>query len=145
MLGGSAMTSDGISSEDWDHVHELAVAVVNADADEDTHRDRLFAFLEALVRKYGELPSLLATRADYSDDRRESERLLLRAFDFAVARADRANIREVSLSLADLYATEFSQMDDARRWLEIASEYIRPGNNSDQVEYERIRDLVRGR
>lgn len=76
------MTSDGISSEDWAKVRELAVALANASDDEDEpHRERVRAYPRELVSKYGQLPSIVATQADYADDPGESERLLLRAFD----------------------------------------------------------------
>ena len=137
------MTSDGISNEDWDQVHELVLDVVNAsDADSDQNLDRLFGFLRTLEAKYGERPSILATQADYALDRRESERLLLRAFDLALASGDGPNIREISLSLAELYATDLKQLGDAIRWLEVAGAYIRPESEADRLEYERIQSSI---
>jgi len=137
------MTSDGISSEDWDEVHELALAVVNAPDDEsDRHREQIFACLRRLIAKYGELPSILATQADYVDDPAESERLYLRAFDLAQARDDRPNICEISLSLADFYASDVRRLRDAFHWLEIANAYIRPDSDMDRLEYEGIEQAI---
>lgn len=73
-------TSDGISSEDWDKVHELAVEIVNAgDAQSEVHRSQLLIYLDQLEKKYGELPSILATRADYVAELKHKEALLKRA------------------------------------------------------------------
>lgn len=133
------MTSDGISSQDWDQVHELALALANARDDEDApYRERLLTYLRELISKYGELPSLLATQADYTGDSHESERLLLRAFDLAVGIQDRSNLREISLSLADLYLSDLHQWRPASRWLEIANAYIEPTSEIDRSEYDRI-------
>jgi len=65
------MTPDGISTEDWDRVHEIAVEVVNASAIEDDvlcehHTQRLFGILDELESVYGRIPSVLATRADFT-------------------------------------------------------------------------------
>jgi hypothetical protein len=63
-------TPDGITTEDWDRVHDLALEVVNlsAEGDEagsDAAKIQLRELLDDLQEKYGPLPSLLATRADY--------------------------------------------------------------------------------
>lgn len=137
------MTSDGISSEDWGAVHELALAAANAPDDEsERHREQLFACLRKLTSKYGELPSILATQADYLGDPGESERLLLRAFDLALTRRDRSNTLEIALSLADLYASHLPRIGDASRWLEIANAYIDPASEIDRIEYKHIEETI---
>jgi hypothetical protein len=138
------MTSDGISTEDWDQIHELAIQVANAeDDDEDRYRGRLLAYLRNLTLKYGERPSILATEADYVDEPQESERLFLRAFDLAVSRHDTANTRAIALSLANLYAREFRDLVAAPRWLEIAHEYLEPHHEVEWREYRRIEESIR--
>jgi len=67
------MTRDGISTEEWDRVHTVAVDIVNASAIEDSvlcshHTERLFDILDELEAIYGRIPSILDTRADYTDD-----------------------------------------------------------------------------
>lgn len=67
------MTPDGISTEEWDRVHEVAVDIVNASAIRDDvlcahHTQRLFDILDALETIHGRIPSILDTRADYTDD-----------------------------------------------------------------------------
>ena len=131
------MTSDGISTEDWDRVHELAVDVANSADEEDQPREELLRFLEQLRSKYGELPSILATQADYTDDPRAAELLLLRAFDLSLTRGDSENLRETSLSLANLYV-DLRDLVAASRWLDVAAAQLRPGNESDRWEYELI-------
>ena len=72
------MTSDGISDADWDVVHALAVEIVNASESEAAVRTTaaLLCHLDTLEQKYGALPSILATRADYVEDAGERLRLL---------------------------------------------------------------------
>lgn len=137
------MTSDGISSEDWGKVHDLALAAVNASHDEsDRCREQMLVYLRELVSKYGELPSILATQAVYVDDPAESERLFLRAFDLALARDDLSNVLEISLSLADHYASDWLRLGDASRWLEIAKAYIGPDSDESRQEYEDIEEAI---
>ena len=67
------MTPDGISAEDWDRVAEAACQIVNASAMDDEilcahHTCALFEILDELESQYGRIPSILATRADFSDD-----------------------------------------------------------------------------
>lgn len=67
------MTPDGISTEEWDRVHVVAVDIVNASAMEDDvlcahHTERLLDILDGLEAIYGKIPSILDTRADYTDD-----------------------------------------------------------------------------
>jgi hypothetical protein len=123
---GMGKTSDGIAATDWDRVHELALAVVNADdsLDEESHRRELLKYLDELTSKYGELPSLLATCADYIDDRVEAERLLLRAFEVAKSIDDTRNLCEISLSLADLYTSDRRRRVAARVWLDRARAHM---------------------
>jgi hypothetical protein len=87
------VTSDGISGEDWDVLHGLAVELVNAaDGDDEAAcRATLMRYLDRLAAKYGERPSILATRADYTQDAETKERLLRRAYDLAEARGDAQN------------------------------------------------------
>jgi hypothetical protein len=67
------MTRDGISTVEWDRVHAVAVDIVNATGIEDDvlcahHTERLFDILDELEAIYGRIPSILDTRADYTDD-----------------------------------------------------------------------------
>ncbi len=122
-------------------MHELAVAIVNAEEDspeENSYRTQLLNYLDELTGKYGELPSLLATRADYIDDPIETERLLLRASELAAHIGDTRNVCEVALSLADLYATERLRSVAARAWLEKARAHMSPDDESRWASSRRI-------
>ena len=71
------MTPDGISTEDWDRVHKGAIDIVNASAIEDDvlhshYTERLFDLLSELEVCYGRIPEILATRADFTDNRAEA-------------------------------------------------------------------------
>lgn len=67
------MTPDGVSTEDWGLVHEAVLEIVNASAIDDEvlcahYTERLFDFLSELEERYGRIPAILATRADFTDD-----------------------------------------------------------------------------
>jgi hypothetical protein len=84
-------TPDGITTEDWDRVHELALDVVNlsAEGDEaasDAAKLQLRELVDDLQEKYGPLPSLLATRADYVERVEDREYWLTAAYEQAAAR-----------------------------------------------------------
>jgi hypothetical protein len=112
------MTSDGIATEDWDQVHELALAVVNLSGEGDvaaSHRAPLCLaeLLDDLQEKYGPLPSLFATRADYLDKFEDRGYWHLAAYKQAVERGDAKNPASISESLAPLYV-------ESLRWKEAA-------------------------
>ena len=102
-------TSDGISTDDWDTVHELSLKIVNAEAEAEAniYTRQLLQYLDELDAKYGGLPSILATRADYLADylmdRTEREALLIQAYILAEALNDTLNMKETEDSLAELY------------------------------------------
>ena len=135
------MTSDGISTQDWDRVHELAVDVVNSGEQDKEARNDLLGYLQQLKSKYGALPSILATEAEYTDDPRVAEALFLRAFDLSVTRGDTENLREIALSLANFYM-DSRDFTAASQWLEVAAAQLRPGNESDRSEFELIVKLL---
>jgi hypothetical protein len=138
------MTSDGISHQDWDRVHELALAIVNASdaASEKKCRRKLFDYLDVLTTKYGELPSLLATRADYVEDRRVSESLLRQAFTNAVNLGDRKNCLYIALDLAEMYLEDFPSRPTASNWLTSAREFLNAGDKSDWERYRQLASAI---
>jgi hypothetical protein len=133
------VTSDGISEKDWDRVHELAVEIVNAGEGEegDEQTAELLSYLDRLEEKYGVLPSILATRADYVEDSRESLALLRRAYDLARERQDYRNMLYVASSLVSLNIERFRNADEAERWLRAFEEALKyAGGESDIREQE---------
>lgn len=133
-------TPDGISTDDWDGVHSLAVEIVNADEDSAKKcRARLLKYLDGLEEKYGELPSILATRADYAKDSRVKERLLKRAYALACARSDAHNALYSAHSLAELYIEDLRDAPDGRKWLEHMKQLLSQVDDSSFAEeYARL-------
>lgn len=139
-------TSDGISSKDWDFVHELAVDIVNAtDEERDEIRSRLLGHLDRLQRKYGDLPSILATQADYVDDVSQREQLLTRAYTLAASLHDALNELEIAQSLAELYVETLKEPQKAADWLKRLKLHVHEsGKARDKREYDRLRGALRG-
>ena len=137
-------TPDGIETAEWDVVQGLAVDVVNASDEHKAHHVRqLLDYLDVLEFKYGPLPSILATRADYLDaDDPAREELLLRAQSIAAANDDAANQVYVAQSLAELYL-EKGNLQNADHWLTRMRECLFARNDDDFSEYERLRALYR--
>jgi hypothetical protein len=113
-------TPDGISNDDWNRVRELATDLINAthtDA-EPACRNQLMGYLADLESQYGELPSILATRADFTDDDRARQALLHRAYALASARGDAINALYVAHSLAEHYIQDVKSIPGGRKWLD---------------------------
>ena len=138
-------TSDGITSEDWDPVHDFALDIVNGDGDEcETLKCALLTYLDSLQIKYGELPSILATRADYVNNLEQKEQLLSRAYVLAEARQDIRNQFEIAHSLAELYIDDFEDPTAGSKWLGRLRRHSEDtGDASRRAEYERLRKQVR--
>jgi predicted DNA-binding protein len=138
-------TPDGISTEDWDIVHELALDIVNTDGNEcEQFKARLLKYLDQLQEKYGDLPSILGTRADYVDDVRQKEQLLTNAYVLAEACEDHLNELEIAHSLAELYVETLKDGRKASKWLEHLRRHVnQTGSSRDRQEYERLREGFR--
>ena len=111
-------TRDGITTEEWDIVHGLAVDIVNASGERELqYRQQLLWYLETLEQKYGPLTSILATRADYLDDDDPArEALLVRAHATAASNDDATNVVETAQSLVEMFL-ERRQLSEADAWL----------------------------
>lgn len=124
------MTPDGISSDDWNRVRELAAEIVNLsgadryEASDQVARE-LVEFLVALENKYGPLPSLLATRADYVESAAEREHLLLAGYRESERRGDIKNQGWIAHSLASHYVEGVPDDGEGERWLLIAEKHLR--------------------
>ena len=132
------MTSDGIATQDWDRVHELALEVVNSSGEGDIGASdqaslRLNGLLDELQEKYGPLPSLLATRADYSDRFEDREYWYLAAYRQATERGDLKNLMLISESLASLYV-ENNRWEDAADWVGLLEQHLVACPDSDHAE-----------
>lgn len=97
------------------------------------HRIRFIRFLDALRKKYGDLPNLLAMRADMMD--RDSAKLpyLTRAYRGAATRHDR---REMVLS-----AHSIAEINFARRRFDLATPWVKRLRHN--LTYSRDRDWAK--
>lgn len=140
-------TSDGISSEDWDVVHDLALEAVDASVtaagETSLVHTRLLEWLDHLETKYGRLVSILATRADYlaeNDPRRES--LLLEAYRLAERDGDVSNLVELSHSLTEYYLS-WGHADQAAAWFHRFESYVATSPDAFlKAESRRFRDRL---
>ena len=126
----TTVTSDGISTDDWSLVHELALEVVNLsaagdDAASNAASVRLLWLLDTLQEKYGPLPSLLATRADYVDRPEDREYLLLKAYEQARLISDWKNLVSIAESLASFYIEHRSDYRNGAHWLGALEENLK--------------------
>jgi hypothetical protein len=135
------MTSDGIVDDDWDRIRELAVDVVNASADGDdsVERTRLFEGLDRLEQVYGRLPSIVATRGDFTESPAERVELLREAFELATRRGDAINEVHIADSLARTYVEDLRDRDNGRLWLDVLARCLRlAGDEIDISGYEAL-------
>jgi len=138
-------TADGISSEDWDAIHEMSLKIVNAEAEAERniHTKHLLQFLDELDDKYGVLPSILATRADYVADDDEKASYLRQAYALAEAIDDKIDMREIAHSLAELYIEDLKQITEGRDWLErLRNQLKHSTEESLKNELERLQALL---
>lgn len=143
------MTPDGISTEDWDRVHELALEVVNASGEGEEAASaaavvRLRELLDDLQERYGPLPSLLATRADYIHDApEEREYWLTAAYEQAQKRCDVKNLVWIAASLATLYVDDLRDPTRGAQWLTLLEEHVRVSHDdSEAKEAVRLRAIL---
>ena len=137
-------TSDGISSKDWEIVADLAARIANAACAENERAgnaatQELFAHLVRLERKYGRLPSILATRADYAEDMSQKVSLLEEAWRLAQNRQDIRNLVFIASSLAEVFLTELKDYQKGRKWL--GELEIALGNHWGDDEYAQVIEL----
>ena len=99
-------TSDGISDAEWDVVRFHSESIVDADSNDIESGilvRRLLDELDKLKNKYGRLPSILGTEADYVDDEIAQLSLLKEAFVSASEMSDAANKVYIATSLVEFY------------------------------------------
>ena len=144
-------TPNGVPKEYWDKVHDLALAyanetVVGAPERAERARQRMLRLLNALEKKFGERPSLLATRSDYVIPTAYRERLLLRAFTLARTRRDGANRVFVSSSLASFYIEDVGNVAEGEKWLaELESALGVHPDETERRTWRNLAKLVRGK
>ena len=115
------MTSDGITKSDWDKLRALAAQLANAACADDKvlynrYREDLLEYLNQLKAKYGDLPSIIATQADYTNRVREKKRLLKRALRRAEEIDDLKNQILIAESLEEFHKEEVLDRAEAAAW-----------------------------
>jgi hypothetical protein len=113
-------TSDGISEKDWNLIINLAEDVVEltgGDLDSRLAKKRLIRALARLELKYGRIPSILSTKADYVDDEKIKLSLLKEAYLGACELSDFKNRVFISSTITELYV-EVSDQIRARYWID---------------------------
>lgn len=135
------MTPDGISTEDWKKVVQVACSLTNALLREEAEpvlncQSQLGEVLDELETRYGRLPSILATRADFSECPEEAMALLREALQLAT---DRLSIR---LSLQSLLSLQLAtggpreSVAENLAWLEKVTE----GDEDDRAQLAELRE-----
>jgi hypothetical protein len=136
------MTSDAISDEDWEPVRELAEKVAGVAECDDKLREKysaeLLKYLTVLESKYGEMPSILATKADYVSSPSVRLSLLKLAFNRAKAIGDNKNATYISSSLAETYV-ELGDKEASENWLQELENAL--GDYWDDDEYKTYSQL----
>ena len=120
-------TSDGINDDDWDQIHHDAAAIVEASSgglDTSLLTSRLMDQLSYLEEKYGRLPSLLATRADFIEDETLTRALLKEAYITALELEDDINAKEICLSIFESYRELDSDHPLGSFWAELLRSHL---------------------
>jgi hypothetical protein len=142
------MRSAGISKKEWDEVVDLSARIANATIAADDALAKLFVtrllrILDSLELKHGRLPSILATRADYTDDARKKIALFEEAWRLGTEREDRSNLVMIASSLAELHIEELNDASTGARWLaRLETALENHWDDSEYQELQRLRNLV---
>jgi hypothetical protein len=96
--------------------------------------------LDVLEKRYGTLPSILATRADFIEGDRERLRLLQAAFISASALHDTKNQLCIASSLAEHFA-ERKCTKSASKWLKVGQGLLK--ENFDRYESKNLSDVAK--
>ena len=129
-------TSDGINKEDWKEIEELAEEIVSADDEHlaKKYTEDIIAKLNNLQTKYGDLPSILSTKADYIDNISKALILFKKAYEVAQSMDDKKNLTFISSSLAQKYIEELEDNKCGKIWLDELR--INLNNYYDDYEFE---------
>ena len=142
------MTSDGIHESDWTRVEDLAAEVAHHTVEDRPEQAsaaeaRLLQLLNELEARYGKLPSILATRADYVEDFSECLANLQEAYGLALNTNDAPNCTFIAASLATTFIDEAANYEVGGRWLaELSGCLTRHWDDSEHQEYLRLRAIL---
>ena len=131
------MTPDGIPAPEWDHVHDLAVGVANAAMQDDAvlsdaKTEEMLCYLRELRIRYGDLPSILGTLGDYTDDEAHRYDLYARAVAEARRMGDDKNLMILLQSILELECLDRDKQAFWKRQLEVARVETNAGPNDEE-------------
>ncbi len=137
-------TSDGIFDVDWDEIEKISFSIASAIEKGDNSTvlvEKLFNKLDFLEDKYGKLPSITATRADYTDCPLKQLSLLKEAYASSLEINDKKNMAYISASIAEFYMENDAYQDKVRFWASIFLSYIETlAKNDEYLNF--VRDEV---
>lgn len=112
-------TSDGISKDDWCRVEACAEDIaISSESGLDCSllMSNMLRVLDDLKSRYGRLPSILATEADYVNNKVVELSLLKEAYASACEIGDIKNLAFIAASLAEYYLEEAIDVRKAKFW-----------------------------
>jgi hypothetical protein len=142
------MTPDGIIRRDWSLVESLAIKLAQAICSEQKALERkyiqkLLLLLDKLESKYGTLPSILATRAEFAPKTTQRLSLLKRAYEEAKKLEDKTNMTLIASSVAETYLTELDDIEAGQKWLKKLRMCLKEYFDPDEFGmYKRLRRRV---
>lgn len=134
-------TSDGIELEQWGRVEDIAfeIAEFSLNGKDDTELlDKLYLLLNELEVGYGRLPSILATKADYTNDEVLELSLLKEAYVNSLEIGDHKNASYISVSIAEYYV-EKGKFDLVNFWVDSSKKLLL--NYSDDFLLRSLADI----
>ena len=126
-------TSDGISKEDWNQAQEIVEKITYAGSLGGSSKllaKKLIVYLDTLKQKYGRLPSILATQADYINEPEQELSLRKEAYITALEIRDYKNIAYISSSLARFYKETNRNTQNAKFWVRIFEKSLQDYSDS---------------
>lgn len=99
-------TSDGITDSDWESIiisAEEIAELTGREIDARFAQKKILSQLDRLEKKYGRLPTILSTKADYIDSTDERLSLLKEAYITADEIQDKKNKVFISGSIIEIY------------------------------------------
>ncbi len=141
----SAKTPDGIMKIDWKEIEDLAEKIaLGDDFLIKQYTEEILNKLNALQNKYGDKPSILATKADYINNIEQEIILLKKAYEIAQSMEDRINLTLTSSALAQRYVEIKKDAKNGRIWLNEFKACLNDCNDEFEAEeYTRLDNLLR--
>ena len=142
------MTADRIRTTDWNGVRKVATRIANAAIRNDSSAGKLAkqdltALLDSLEEKYGPRSSIIATRADFTDNQRDKIRWWKEANDLAEVTADRHNLLLIATSLCEFWIENKSDVTRGNKWLRIMKSHLAPNDRDDYRCYRQLSRMLR--